>query len=148
MGKINVRRLILGFLVGGVVFNVAVIPINIWEAEMFEAMYETLGVSLETLTGLPSGQYALLMAAWLLIGMALGGGGVVVYVAIRPRFGPGLKTALYAGVIVWFFSYALPFTMQTLSLIVPVGLAIHVILTHVFATCLATAAGAWFYQEE
>ena len=148
MGKINVRRLILGFLVGGVVFNVAVIPINIWEAEMFEAMYETLGVSLETLTGLPSGQYALLMGAWLLIGLAGGGGGVVVYVAIRPRFGAGLRTALYAGVIVWFFSYALPFTGQTLSLIVPVGLAIHVILTHVFATCLATVAGAWFYREE
>ena len=148
MGKINVRRLILGFLVGGVVFNVVVTPINLWEAGMFEAMYEALAVSPETLMELPSGLFALLMAAWLLIGMALGGGGVVVYVAIRPRFGPGLRTALYAGVMVWFFSYALPFTMQTLLLIVPVGLAIHVIVTHVFATCLATTAGAWFYREE
>ncbi len=148
MGNINWRRLILGFLVGGVVLNVVVTPINLWEAEMFEAMYETLGVSIETLTELPSGQYALLMAAWLFIGMALGGGGVVVYVAIRPRFGAGLRTALYAGVMVWFFCYALPFTMSALSLIHPVGLATHIILTHVVALCLATAAGAWFYQEE
>ena len=148
MGKIRWGRLILGCLIGGFVFNIAVIPLNIWETEMFEAMYDTLGVSLETLTELPSGQYALLMTVWLLIGLALGGGGVVVYVAIRPRFGAGLKTALYAGVMVWFFSYALPFTMSALSLIHPVGLAAHVILTHVVAMCLATAAGAWFYREE
>ena len=76
MAKINWRRFILSFLVGGVVFNIAVTPLNIWEAGMFEAMYETLGVSIETLTELPSGQFALLMAVWLLIGLALGGGGL------------------------------------------------------------------------
>ena len=75
-------------------------------------------------------------------------GGVAVYVVIRPRFGAGLRTALYAGVMVWFFSYALPFTMSALSLIHPPSLAAHIIFTHVVAMCVATVAGAWFYREE
>ena len=143
MGKINVRRLILGCLVAGVVFNFAVIPINVWEADLFLDATEGLGISVEEISEIPG-----IFAFWIVLTFVLAGGGVWLYVAMRPRFGAGLKTALYAGLGAWFFFYALGFSWLAASLIFPVGLAVHVILTHVVAMCLSTVAGAWVYKEE
>ena len=73
---------------------------------------------------------------------------VWLYTAIRPRFGPGPRTALKAGFAGWF---ALVF-MGTLHSIwesfgFPAGLLLTVALVMLPFFVMATVAGAWIYKE-
>ncbi len=141
MAKINWSRLLLGGLVAGVVINGISTLLGFWEGPMFEAAMERIGVvSPEPNIGL--------FVFWISFGFVMGIGSIWVYVAIRPRFGAGVRTALYAGLIVWFWFYLLTFTWLSQSGFFPARLAVHVILTHVVMMCLATVAGAWVYKEE
>jgi len=150
LGKVRWRRLVLGCLVAGVVFQVLVVPLNMWEAPVFEAWFEARGLTLprDVFAELPSAEYALVMWTAFLTGMGLGGGGVGVYVAIRPRFGPGWRTALYAGLIVWFFAYPVMTTIVALTFSLPVQFTTQIIVTHLIPLCLATEVGAWLYRED
>ncbi len=59
---------------------------------------------------------------------------VLLYAAARPRFGPGVKTAIWAGLVAWFAIEALPQNLKWIALeIVP--MAVGAIL------------GAWIYRE-
>jgi hypothetical protein len=104
MGKINVGRLILGGIVAGAVFNgvdylVDVVLLGPQWAEGFKALGHDVFHN-----GFSSNQ---------LIGSSVTGfvGGMVavwIYVGILPRFGPGPKTAIYAGFAVWVVGILLP----------------------------------------
>ena len=138
---INWSRLLLGGLVAGFVINVLSEVPYLWEGEMWEAANQRIGVVQPELT---IGVFVF----WIIFGFVLGIGSTWLYAAIRPRFGAGVKTALYTGVAVWFFFYLLPFTWLAQSGILPARLAVSVILSHVVLMCLATVAGAWVYKEE
>jgi hypothetical protein len=95
VNEINFRRVILGGLVAGVLANLFDFVINsyVLKADL-EAMVARLNLS-------PS--YAWPSALWVFIGGDLIWGLLLVftYAAIRPRFGPGLKTALISGILPW-----------------------------------------------
>ena len=100
MGKMNVRRLLLSGIVAGMVFNLLdyIVDVVILGPQWTEG-FKALGHN-----GFSSNQ---------LIGSSLTGfvGGTVavwIYVGIRPRFGPGPKTAMYAGLAVWVVGIFLP----------------------------------------
>jgi uncharacterized PurR-regulated membrane protein YhhQ (DUF165 family) len=100
MGKMNVRRLILGGIVAGMVFNtldylVDVVILGPQWTEGFKALGHN-GFSLNQLIG--SG----------MTGLVGGTVAVWIYVGIRPRFGAGIKTAIYAGLAVWIVGVFLP----------------------------------------
>ena len=95
MTEINLRRVILGGLVAGLVANLFdfVITSYVLEADLAE-MAARLNLS-------PSNAWP--SALWVFIGGDFIWGLLLVftYAAIRPRFGPGPKTALISGILPW-----------------------------------------------
>lgn len=100
MGKINLGRVIVAGIVAGLVADVLGYLVDgILLAPQWADGMKALG-----LANFSSNQWI-----WFnLLGLI---GGIVViwvYAAIRPRFGAGAKTAIYAGVAVWVVGALLP----------------------------------------
>lgn len=97
MSRINTQRVILGGIVAGIVINVgeSILNLVILGADM-EAALARLNLP-------PIGGQAI--GVFVFMGFVVGILTTWLYAAIRPRFGPGPKTAMCAGAIVWFFAY-------------------------------------------
>jgi hypothetical protein len=100
MGKINVGRVILGGLVAGIVANIlgflvdGVLLGSRWNEGMKKLGHGDLSTC----------QLIEFNVLGLVCGIAL----IWIYAAIRPRFGAGVKTAVYAGLAVWVVGVLLP----------------------------------------
>jgi hypothetical protein len=86
------------------------------------------------------------MAPWIVINFLFGLLVVWTYAAIRPRFGPGVGTAIIAGLI--------PYLGATLVLagfasmgIFPTAALLKGSLASLVNTSIAAIAGAWLYTE-
>jgi hypothetical protein len=100
MGKINVGRVIIGGIVAGLVADVLgyIVDGKLLAPQWADGM-KALG-----LAGFSSNQWIWFNVLGLASGIAL----IWVYAAIRPRFGAGVKTAVYAGLAVWVVGALLP----------------------------------------
>lgn len=139
MGRINAGRVILGGLVAGLVVDIgeSILNIPIMGSE-FDAAMQALGVE-------PVGGPAI--AVFFVLGFALGIAAVWLYAAIRPRFGPGPRTAAIAGLAVWFFASAYPGIGMMVMNIFPAKLFGVSLVWTLVEFPLATLAGAWVYRE-
>ena len=101
MGKINYGRVVLGGIVGGIVAFFLDSLVNvIWLGQQWlDAMK-----SLNRPNGNPGPFLVCLFLAEFVGGILT----VWVYAAIRPRFGAGLRTSVYAGLVAWVFGILLP----------------------------------------
>jgi hypothetical protein len=139
MGTINWTRVILGGLVAGVVINVFESVLNgVVLAKDWEAAMAAIGKP-----PMAGNQ----IAVFVLWGFVVGIFAVWFYAAIRPRYGAGPKTALCAGLAVWFLGYLLasvaPIVLDLFpARVMVVGLAVG--LVEILA---ATLLGARLYQE-
>ena len=70
-----------------------------------------------------------------------------LYAAIRPRFGPGPKTAIIAGLALWTVAWALMGLSLTFSGMVTPRIALVSAIWGLFEVPLASLAGAWLYRE-
>jgi hypothetical protein len=139
MGKINHGRVFLGGLLAGVVFNIGEFILNEpilgeqWIAAMQDLNRPPIGGS---------------QIAWFVImGFAYGIAAVRLYAAIRPRFGPGPRTAIRAGLALWFLIWVLGFGSTLITNLYPKGLVLTSILWGLFEAPIATLVGAWVYRE-
>lgn len=139
MGKINFARVILGGLLAGLVINFGEYLLNEpilgdeWRAAMVSLNRPIVGGSQ--------------IAVFVILGFVLGITIVWLYAAIRPRFGPGPKTAICAGLFVWFLVYLYAAIMQhTLSLF-PDRLLLISTIWGLVELSIASIAGAWLYTE-
>jgi len=71
-----------------------------------------------------------------------------LYVAIRPRFGPGPKTALISAAVVWVLGWPLGMVAPLAMHVVPRTLAINSSLLGIPEMAIAILAGAALYKEE
>jgi hypothetical protein len=96
MGKINFGRVLLGGLVAGLILNIGEYLLNdkVLAKEMAELFRRC---------GFPKPGTNFIVIA-VVITFVLGIVIVFGYAAIRPRFGPGPKTAIIAGLLAWFAS--------------------------------------------
>ena len=140
MGKINLGRVVVGGLLAGVVLNVFEFVLN--EpilGDQWTAAMESLNRAAPTGAGTMIGY-----VVWnFLLGIAL----VWFYAAVRPRFGPGPKTAVITGLAVWFVIWFLGFGGTLLSGMFPSSLVVITLIWEFFEVPIATLAGAWLYQE-
>ncbi|MEE9470565.1 MAG: hypothetical protein V3W32_02530, partial [Gemmatimonadota bacterium] len=84
----NTQRLFLGGLVAGVVLNIQEYVVNgIVLKDEWEAAMKTAGLQTYSTSGI---------IMLVLMTLVLGFISVWLYAAIRPRFGPGPRTAVYA----------------------------------------------------
>jgi len=139
MGKINMGKVLIGGLVAGVVLNIfdfilhGVILMEDWTAAMTALNKPALGGS----------------ATAVFVGLDFLGGILLVwiYAAIRPRFGPGVNTAIIAGLAGWALAGLLPTLFQVPMGLFPMKLLWLPLAVSLVFVPLATVAGAWAYKE-
>lgn len=87
-------------------------------------------------------------AAWFVVlTMLLGFATVWLYAAIRPRFGPGPKTAIVAGLIVWALSYLyLAITLGVIGMN-SMGIVVLGIVWSAVEMIVAASVGGYLYTE-
>jgi hypothetical protein len=139
---INRRRVIVGGLVTGLLLNMGEAALHAGVlSSASRAMYAALG---RTEPADP------MYLVWLVaLTFAQGIAALWLYAAIRPRFGPGPKTALCAGLAVWFFSavYAAVYIYAGFPGLVPGTLVWTPVVWGLVQFPLATLAGAALYRE-
>lgn len=83
------------------------------------------------------------------VGVVILSGFVLIwfYAAIRPRFGPGPRTAIIAGLALWLIAWVLMGVSLTLSDLVTPRVAVISAIWGFFEVPLAALAGAWLYRE-
>lgn len=139
MGQINLGRVLGGGLLAGLVINVGEVLLNeVVLGDAWEAAWAALGVV----------QSPAMIALFMIYGFLLGLGSVWLYAAIRPRFGPGLRTAVIAGLASWFLAYFLFGLMNLATDVFPQGIVWFVTAWGLVEIPLGTAVGAALYKEE
>jgi len=140
MGKINMGRVILGGLLAGLIINIGEFILNEpvlgedWKAAMS-------ALNLPEMGGTD-------IVWWIIFGFVLGISAVWLYAAIRPRYGAGPKTAVCAGLFVWFLIYVLGFGSSLIPGVWPTKIVVTSIIWGLFEVPIATTVGAWPYKEE
>jgi hypothetical protein len=84
---------------------------------------------------------------WNILGFLTGIGAVWGYAAIRPRFGAGAKTAMIAGVAVWYFSRFLGAIGEMNMGMASQKMIMTGLVWGLVEMIIATIAGAWAYRE-
>jgi len=141
MRKINWARLLLGGLLAGVVVNLLG-----WAAWILflGRMEAAVGA-----THPPTQESAAAEVANILGSFIAGFVGVGLYVAIRPRFGPGPKTALLAGLLCWFVAGVVPMLLYMFwrGPQLPLTMIAVTFITALVLLVAGTVVGAWVYKE-
>ena len=140
MGQINLGGVLKGGLAAAVIMNVSEFILNVPVA----------GAQMEAelaARNLPAADSGAQIAAFVALTALLGFVTIFVYAAIRPRLGPGPKTAMAAGLMVWSSSYLYSaITAGTIGLH-SIGLVVVIILWSLVEMLLASAVGGYLYNE-
>ena len=140
MPKINSGRLILAGIVAAVILDILeYIDNGILLAKAWADLLTTLHVAPLSVRGI------IAFNVWSVV---VGFLAIWLYVAIRPRFGPGPKTALISAVVVWLLAWPLTMVAPVVTHMVPKSLAINVVLLGIPEIVIAVLVGAAFYKEE
>jgi hypothetical protein len=140
MARINWKRVILGGIVAASVWGLLYAPVH----PLVEA-HDSFGRPVLPITPF-RGATRFMRVLVVLTGFMQGIATVWLYAAIRPRFGPGPKTALIAGMGVWFLTswihvlWAVFTSVRLTVVITPVAANLPIVM-------LAAMAGAWPYKE-
>jgi hypothetical protein len=140
VGKINWGRVLLGGLLAGLIINIVEFIMNMYvlKQQWADAM-KSLGKAAEYGTGA--------MVIFIIIGFAAGIGMIWLYAAIRPRFGPGVKTAICAALAVWLYYGVLPTIMFLAMNFFPTWLLNIGAAYGLVELVVASIAGAALYKE-
>lgn len=136
----NRKRVIAGGLLAGLVLNIGETILNVpIIGEEFDAAMQELGAP--AMTG---STIALFVVMLFLLGILA----VWLYAAVRPRLGPGPKTALKVGIVVYLLAFVFPNVGVLAMGIFPARLLLIALAWELFEVPLAVLAGAWAYKEE
>jgi len=139
MGKINYGRVILGGVVAGIV---ATILDGFSQGVLLDQLMKDFAKSINR----PNPISGAAIFGMILVDIVGGIAAVWTYAAIRPRFGAGTRTAVYAGLITWVF-VCLPSIAQTLGGLFPPNLTLYLNALGLVTSVVATVAGAALYKE-
>ncbi len=140
---INTSKVVIGGIAAGVVMNIIDVVGNMFIfAARMKAESDAFKPGLADQMNRPS-----VMVSYILMDLILGIALVWTYAAIRPRFGPGMKTASYAAILFWllgglFYSGYLHMGMMSTGLFV--SFAIFALVNFL----LSGWVGAKLYTED
>jgi hypothetical protein len=140
MGKINVGRWILGGIVAGIVGDLLDYPVDgVWLAPMWNTQLTSAGRQ-----PFSSSQFIWFDAFGIIIGLVA----IWFYAGIRPRFGPGVKTAIYAAIAVWILAFLVPnFALMWVPHFFSGHLTAYTTLGALVECVVGVIAGAALYKE-
>ncbi len=140
MSRINAGGVVLGGLLAGLVINVIDFVVNVpilgaqWEAA-------TRALGIDTAKGGATGAVGWI-ASDFIVGIFL----VWLYSGIRPRFGPGPRTAIVASLAVWFITHVAYFSFVFMGLY-SMELVCASTVGALIACLVGGQAGCWLYKE-
>ena len=139
MNNINFGRVILGGLVAGLILNTGEYLLNeVVFVQQMEEMFRRLNLPR------PGGAFiATAIAITFVLGIVI----VWLYAMIRPRFGPGPKTAIIAGLVIWFCVYIYCGILNATLFGVPTNLMLIGMVWGLVEYIVAAIAGASLYKE-
>ena len=140
MGKINLSRVVLGGIVAGIV-------IDVFEGILNGAILSSQWSEVLTGLGKTVTMSAKQIVAFNVWGLAVGILTVGLYAAIRPRFGPGPKTAIIAGLVLWLLAYVWPSLGNGLMGFMPMKLLTVAVLWGLAEVIVAALVGGALYKE-
>jgi hypothetical protein len=139
MNRINVGRVLLGGLVAGLVISIGNFLINrVLLRDAMNTEFSRLHVAE------PGNDFIVKAVVMTFI---LGIGIVYLYAAIRPRFGAGVKTAICAGLMAWFFAFLYTRVLLGMVMRMPVDLIVKGTALGLIVCVIGAIAGAWLYKE-
>jgi hypothetical protein len=140
MGKINLGRVILGGIIAGIVADVLGFLVDgVLLAPMWAEQMKKLGHPNYSSTQ---------MIEYNLLGLVCGIALIWIYAAIRPRFGAGVKTAVYSGLAVWVVGVLIPnLGFMWVSGLFGRRLTAFTTLGGLVEIVVAAIAGAYLYKE-
>ena len=138
MGKINLGRVVLGGLVAGLVMNIGEYLLNgkVLASQMATFMTEHNFKE-------PANFIPIAVALTFVLGIVI----VLGYACIRPRLGPGVKTAIIAGLFAWFGVYFYSGIINGVLAGIPMNTMLMVMVWGLVEFSVAAVAGAWLYKE-
>ena len=139
MNKINLGRVLLGGLVAGLVISIGNFLINrVLLRDAMNAEFARLHVAE------PGSDFIVkAVVMTFILGIAI----VYLYAAIRPRFGAGVKTALCAGLMAWFFVFLYTRVLFGMVMRMPMDLIVKGTALGLIVYAIGAIAGAWLYKE-
>lgn len=140
MGGINTGRWLLGGVVAGIVIWICEgIAAMSYMGEMTAAM-EAHNLSMD----MSAGMMVLTVVVSLLVGLTM----VFFYAGVRPRFGPGPKTAAMVAVALWLGGHLVALIGYQMVELYPTGMLVKWGVIGLAELILASIVGAWIYREE
>jgi hypothetical protein len=139
MAGIRVGKVVLGGLAAGLIINIGetILNIPLLGAQLAEALQA------RNLPPVGGGSIAYFVGACFLLGILI----VWIYAAVRPRLGPGPKTALTVAVLVWLLTFVWSGGAQAAMGIMPLKLTLVGLLWGLGEVVIATLVGAKLYTE-
>lgn len=140
MAQINAGRVIAGGLLAGVIIDAFE-----WASSVvFRSTYEQMFAALN-LPEPGAGAMASLTLGGFVIGILL----VWMYAGFRPRWGPGPKTALLAGLAVWLLGWVWQIVVDVATgfYAIPLSMWLIALVWTFVEVQVAAMAGGWLYRE-
>jgi hypothetical protein len=140
---INTSKVVVGGLAAGVVANIiGFIGFGMLLGPRMQAEMVAVAPVLEG-RGMDGAAIGVNVIAQFVVGLLL----VWLYAAMRPRFGPGMKTAIYAALVVWLCGFLFHIDWLLAGLMTPTTYAMASVVALV-QLIPAAAVGGMLYKEE
>ncbi len=140
MGKINYGRVIVGGIVGGLVAGFLDWFLN---GVLMGQQWDDAMKSLNRPNAFSGAFLYCLFLVYVVGGILL----VWLYAAMRPRFGAGVRTAVYTGLIIWALGGLLPNIMNAVIGLYSTRLTIYSTLAGMVELVVGSTVGAALYKE-
>jgi hypothetical protein len=139
VGKINLGRVLLGGLAAGLVMNISEFLLNaVVLAKEVEAALRAINLP-------PADGSAILKLV--LLTFVVGLVTVWLYAALRARLGPGLRTALVTGLLIWFLIFVHSGVVNSTLGIFPAKVSWIGVGWGLIESTLGAITGAWLYRD-
>lgn len=139
MSGINIQKWVVSSLVAAAIMWVFEGASSALYMDDMRAAHEAHNISMVMSTGM----VVLSILISLIAGFAL----MFIYAGIRPRFGPGPKTALIAAVTLWFGGYLLSILGASMMGMYSAGMLVTWALIGLVEIVVAALVGARLYKE-
>ena len=140
---INTSKVVVGGLVAGVVMNVSGFLVQgMLLGKRMESEMVAVAPTLQG-KGMDGASMAGRVITQFVVGLLL----VWLYAAMRPRFGPGPKTAMYAAFVIWLCGFLFYLDWLYLGLM-SAGLYAMVSIAMIITLAVAGWIGGMLYKEE
>src|SRR2546428_1825324 len=139
MSNINTGRIVLGGLLAGLVLNIGEFVLN----EIVLGSQMKTWFAAHNFKEPAGGFIAIAVVLTFVLGIVI----VLTYALIRPRLGPGVKTAIIAGLISWFAVYLYTGIINGVLFGLTINLIGMTIVWGLVEYVLAAILGAWVYTE-